>query len=62
MPSEGLTESLPVRMDKDLRKRLKSIAAQEDRDEAWVVRKALKEYLDRLDGSNGKQRAHVNRH
>ncbi len=61
MPIDRLTESLPVRMDMKLRKRLKSHAAQEERDEAWVIRKALKEYLDKLDGSNGKQRVPASR-
>lgn len=49
MPSNGLTKSLPVRMDEALNKRLQVIADFMDRDKSWVIRKALTEFLPKAE-------------
>ncbi|GAA1544438.1 hypothetical protein GCM10009678_28900 [Actinomadura kijaniata] len=37
----------PVRVDKAFKERLTAYAASQERDVSWVIRKAIKEYLDR---------------
>lgn len=37
----------PVRVDKAFKERLAAYAESQERDVSWVIRKAIKEYLDR---------------
>ncbi|MGI5168197.1 CopG family ribbon-helix-helix protein [Spirillospora sp. CA-253888] len=37
----------PVRVDKAFKERLTAYAETQERDVSWVIRKAIKEYLDR---------------
>lgn len=37
----------PVRVEKAFKERLAAYAASQERDVSWVIRKAIKEYLDR---------------
>ena len=45
----------PVRVEAEFKERLARYAASQERDVSWVIRKAIKEYLDRREeGSLGK--------
>ncbi|WP_431901573.1 CopG family ribbon-helix-helix protein [Nonomuraea sp. bgisy101] len=37
----------PVRVDAELKERLRRYAASQERDVSWVIRKAIEEYLNR---------------
>ncbi|MEU4548252.1 CopG family ribbon-helix-helix protein [Nonomuraea dietziae] len=37
----------PVRVDAELKERLRRYAASQERDVSWVIRKAVEEYLNR---------------
>jgi predicted transcriptional regulator len=47
MTSDRTTTLPPVRVDAAFKERLAKYAASEERDVSWVIRKAIKEYLDR---------------
>jgi predicted transcriptional regulator len=55
MTSDRTTTLPPVRVDAAFKERLAKYAASQERDVSWVIRKAIKEYLDRHEeGSLGK--------
>ena len=47
MTSDRTTTLPPVRVDAAFKERLAEYAASQERDVSWVIRKAIKEYLDR---------------
>lgn len=47
MASDRTTTLPPVRVDEAFKERLARYAASQERDVSWVIRKAIKEYLDR---------------
>jgi predicted transcriptional regulator len=47
MTSDRTTTLPPVRVDPEFKERLARYAASQERDVSWVIRKAIKEYLDR---------------
>lgn len=44
---KGLTPVFSMRLDADLREKLEKIAKREDRDVAYIIRKACEEYVKR---------------
>jgi predicted transcriptional regulator len=45
----------PVQVDAESKERLIRYAASQERDVSWVIGKAIKEYLDKYEGSLGQK-------
>lgn len=46
------TENYSLRLDSDRRDKLQKIAKKQDRDMAYVIRKAIDEYIERHENDN----------
>lgn len=47
MPKKGNTPVYALRLDADLREKLEKIATRDDRDLAYVIRRAIEEFIKR---------------